>query len=201
MTTQRPPRQFTALKPVASVTRTGHTPDDTARIQGNLDDIVSHLNRTFGSSGIDKVDLVKMPYQINKSAQDVQFPGSSIPEQGQSHILGDVIGRRFALAKVGGKHIPFYRSSGYGGKFTSSGASTGGMWLPHLGIATDGSHWLNKLPGSGDYYGSHHLAQIGQVLGQSSMGEGAVPIVGVGSPHAEFINSFMKHRPAGSPDR
>jgi hypothetical protein len=142
-----------------------------------------------------------MPYrQTDKDAlfQNHQFSGASIPPRGEAHILGDYVQRRFAVARVAGKHIPFYMSSGSAGKTTSSGGSTGGLWLPAMGIH-HADEWINKAKGIENYYGSHHLAQIGHTIGQHfSNLSTPVPIVS-GGPHISFINSAMKNAPVRMP--
>ncbi|PHS59680.1 MAG: hypothetical protein COB03_02230 [Alteromonas sp.] len=78
---------------------------------------------------------------------------------GQAPIV-DYSGRRVVLKDVNGVTVPFYQSTGAGGK----AATKPGQWYPFTGIGSDG--WINKL-GDADisqYYGSPALRQAAQEL-------------------------------------
>lgn len=85
---------------------------------------------------------------------------STRQSQGKSKII-DIAGRKVIVLNVGGFNIPFYLSTGSGGKKTVPA----GKWYPFFGISEDGN-WLNKLHEEdiNNYYGSDALRQICQAL-------------------------------------
>jgi hypothetical protein len=110
-------------------------------------------------------------------------------------------GRHTVLAWVRGTKVPFYISTGLGGK---EGVESG-KWYPHFGIGSDG--WINKGGSEDlikDHYGSKHLKRIANWL-DSNVGDTRVnpswfggkddsniPRVGLKGPHINAINADMK---------
>lgn len=115
-------------------------------------------NLPVGTSptGDDSVDLQDIPYD-SVSWNDV----SSSKEYGSgvSKII-DYAGRKMVQVKVNGVNVPFYLSTGKGGKTDV----TSGKWYPIFGIGSDG--WLNKTSGAdiNNYYGSAELKAVSEKL-------------------------------------
>jgi len=211
MSLQRTPRQFISLRSVPKFEKLPMSQRDKDALKGNISDVVTHLSNHFGSNPIGEKDatLSPIPYDTTSRKGFVQPEG--IDPKGWSHVV-DLNGRKTVMVKAAGRHIPFYLSTGMGGKFTSSGASTEGMWLPMMGIHHE-SGWINKGSGVDSHYGSPHLQQIGAMLtkhfAQNPIGK--APMLSAGSetdvrglgpgnggPESithRFINSAMKFRP------
>jgi hypothetical protein len=116
---------------------------------------------------------------------------------GFSKIL-NYAGRHTVLANVRGTKVPFYISTGLGGK---EGVEPG-KWYPHFGIAKDG--WINKWDdrSMNTCYDSKHLKDVADWLntnvgdtrgpgGTSIFGhdDSSIPRVNKEGPHIEEINS------------
>jgi hypothetical protein len=88
------------------------------------------------------------------------------------HHMVTVNGRHMVLANINGQSVPFYHSTGMGGKADVNR----GQWYPLLGIGHKAHHelqpgerggvWLNKTNAEGmnTYYGSKHLAAFSKHL-------------------------------------
>jgi hypothetical protein len=101
--------------------------------------------------------------------------------------------RPHVLAWVRGTKVPFYLSSGLGGKQSVES----GKWYPHFGIGEDG--WINKGPEDviNSYYHSPHLKHISEWLNAhvgDIAGDTDIPHVDSDStlPHIKALNADMK---------
>ncbi len=115
--------------------------------------------------------------------------------------------RKIVMADVNGVSVPFYLSTGYGGKKNVAS----GKWYPMFGIGEKG--WINKTSGSdmNTYYGSPELAavakqldtQIGDVRNDTSHPV-ITPYKAFQTKHdkgaIDFINSPFSNKPAASHD-
>lgn len=109
--------------------------------------------------------------------------------KGTSDII-DYNGRKIVVLSVNGINVPFYLSTGSGGKVDV----TSGKWYPIFGISDEG--WLNKLSGQeiNDYYGSPILKALSQELDINigDIREWDVPKVpGKGNHIDNFINKDL----------
>ena len=111
-------------------------------------------------------------------------------------------GRHHVLAWVRGTKVPFYVSTGMGGKTNVEE----GKWYPHFGIGSDG--WINKGNENNinTYYGSSHLKDVAEWL-NTNVGDtrgapskrswlggydgSGVPHVDDKGPHVDAINADM----------
>ncbi len=98
------------------------------------------------------IDFVNVPI-LDKTT------GKLNPVSGASKIV-DLSGRRIVMVDVNGVVIPFYVSTGLGGKK----AVKSGKWYPFFGLTPDG--WINKLDEKtiNSYYGSQTLRNIAEQL-------------------------------------
>lgn len=108
-------------------------------------------------------------------------------------------GRHTVLANIRGTKIPFYISTGLGGK----NSIEPGKWYPHFGVAEDG--WINKHEdGMKIHYNSRHLKDVSDWLntnlgdtrgpgGTSIFGDddSNVPVVADKGPHIDEINTDL----------
>lgn len=132
---------------------------------------------------------------IVKNRQEIEYEttiydqtadGNKRKVRGKSPII-DLAGRKVVVLNVNGMNVPFYLSTGYGGKADV----TSGKWYPIFGIAQDG--WMNKLSGNeiNNYYDSKILkllseeldTQIGDIRNDNS-----IPKAGISGSHIDFIN-------------
>ena len=111
------------------------------------------------------------------------------PSSGKSKII-DYGGRKIVIAEVNGVKVPFYLSSGLGGKEKVPS----GKWYPFFGIGSDG--WINKTSSEeiAQYYGDPDLARVSQTL-DATIGDirndQSIPKVGMNGSHMGFINSGL----------
>lgn len=112
--------------------------------------------------------------------------GGKVESTGTSPIInfGD---RMMVLTTINGRKVPFYLSTGKGGKKDVAA----GQWYPFFGIGEDG--WINKTGGQemADYYGSAELRQKAQELDKAFSGVNFdnVPKVSLGGAHIDAINA------------
>lgn len=113
--------------------------------------------------------------------------GGKVESSGTSRVI-NFGGRMMVLARIGGRKVPFYLSTGKGGKADVPD----GKWYPFFGIGADG--WINKTGGKDmtSYYGSEELRQkaeeLDRVLGDIRNDE-AVPKVAATGSHIDAINA------------
>lgn len=113
-----------------------------------------------------------------------------VPTSGKSQIV-DYGGRKIVVADVNGTKVPFYLSTGLGGKTTVPA----GKWYPFFGIGPDG--WINKTSSEeiANYYGEEDLKRMGETL-DNTIGDirddNTIPKVGLNGAHTSFINSGLE---------
>jgi hypothetical protein len=120
---------------------------------------------------------------------DPNAPGSKRKTNGTSNII-DYAGRKIVIIDVNGRNIPFYLSTGSGGKVDV----TSGKWYPIFGISKEG--WLNKLSGKeiNNYYGSDVLKGIAESLDKKIgdiRSDESIPKVGTTGSHIDAINKNL----------
>jgi len=120
---------------------------------------------------------------------DPTVAGNKRTVSGTSNII-DYAGRKIVVINVDGRNIPFYLSTGSGGKVDV----TSGKWYPIFGISESG--WLNKLSGKeiNNYYGSEVLRGIAEALDRKIgdiREDDSIPKVGVKGRHFDIINKDL----------
>jgi len=120
---------------------------------------------------------------------DPNAPGNKRKTNGTSNII-DYAGRKIVIIDVNGRNIPFYLSTGSGGKVDV----TSGKWYPIFGISKEG--WLNKLSGKeiNNYYGSDVLKGIAESLDKKIgdiRSDESIPKVGTTGSHIDAINKNL----------
>lgn len=113
----------------------------------------------------------------------------SVASSGKSRIIS-VADRKIVVLDINGFHMPFYLSTGHGGKADV----TSGKWYPIFGIGQD--NWLNKLSGTeiNDYYGSPIFKQISEALDRiygDIREDKTVPAAKATGSHIDFINQDL----------
>lgn len=113
----------------------------------------------------------------------------AVTSSGKSRII-DMGGRKVVVLDINGFHMPFYLSTGHGGKADVAS----GKWYPIFGIGQD--NWLNKLSGTeiNDYYGSPIFKQISEALDRiygDIRDDNAIPAVKATGSHMDFINQDL----------
>lgn len=93
-------------------------------------------------------------------ASTVVGGGNEVPIniQGQNTPMIDWGGRKIVMVDINGVKVPFYLSTGLGGKTDVPS----GKWYPFFGIDPDG--WMNKTEGIADYYNSPELKSVAESL-------------------------------------
>ena len=129
--------------------------------------------------------LTALPYGGKQWNQET---GQAEDMSGQAEIV-DYSGRRVVMKNVNGVMVPFYQSTGAGGKAETSA----GKWYPFTGIGKDG--WLNKLGGKdlADYYGSPALRRAAEEL-DATLGDirnrTDIPKTGMTGAGEAFVNAI-----------
>lgn len=118
---------------------------------------------------------------------DPSVPGNKRNTSG-SHTVIDYAGRKIVVININGRNIPFYLSTGHGGKADV----TSGKWYPVFGISESG--WLNKLSGKeiNNYYGSNVLKGISEALDRKIgdiRNDESIPKVGATGKHFDVMKS------------
>jgi len=125
----------------------------------------------------------------NSVVYDPTFPGNKKNTSGSSNII-DYAGRKIVVINVEGRNVPFYLSTGSGGKVDV----TSGKWYPIFGISNSG--WFNKLSSKeiNDYYGSEILKGISEALDRKIgdiRNDDTIPKVGIKGAHFDAINKDL----------
>ena len=141
-----------------------------------------------------EVEFPKIPYETATLSVDID-PATGKrtlnKTRGKSIIL-DFSGRKIVVADINGVRIPFYLSTGYGGKTDVPP----GKWYPVFGIDPM-SGWFNKTSGAEitSYYGSPDLGAVSKYLDNTigDVRDVQVPKVayrleGKVTPQIDFIN-------------
>lgn len=115
--------------------------------------------------------------------------GKAVASSGKARII-DMGGRKIVVININGFHMPFYLSTGHGGKKDV----TSGKWYPIFGIGEDG--WLNKTSGPeiNNYYGSPVLRQIAEALDRKYgdiRDDSSIPSAKPSGSHRDFINQDL----------
>lgn len=127
-----------------------------------------------------------IPYDtVNWDAATSQAVRSS----GQSDVV-EMGGRKVVVRNVNGVMVPFYLSTGHGGKKDVAA----GRWYPFFGIGSDG--WFNKAGGQQmvSHYGSPELKAIAEELDRTIgdiRTDDTVPKASMTGTHVSFINQHM----------
>lgn len=113
----------------------------------------------------------------------------AIASSGKSRVI-DMGGRKIVVLDINGFHMPFYLSTGHGGKADVAS----GKWYPIFGVGSD--NWLNKLSGTeiNDYYGSPIFRQISEALDRiygDIRNDSSIPSVKATGSHINFINQDL----------
>jgi len=154
-------------------------------------------NESLLESNINAVRL-EIPYEVYAKDPKTGFLDPKNKISGKSKII-DYADRKIVVFDVNGVHVPFYLSSGHGGKKDV----TSGKWYPFFGIATD--RWFNKLSSSdiNNYYGVDLFKKISQSL-DSKIGDirndSSIPKVNPFGAHVDFINKDLNPTENGNPD-
>lgn len=131
-------------------------------------------------------EVFNIPYDTS------EFVGEGQPlrkRSGQASVI-NYGGRMMTMRNVNGVMVPFYLSTGAGGKADVAA----GKWYPFFGIGKDG--WINKTGGKemANYYGSEELKQAAQIL-DNTVGDiredTTVPKVSPSGKHVDFINQGL----------
>jgi hypothetical protein len=98
--------------------------------------------------------------------------------------------RVVTVLHINGRNIPFYLSTGYGGK---KGVEPG-KWYPFFGLASDG--WMNKLSDKeiNDYYGSAELRELSLALDRligDVRNDERIPKARLSGKHRDFVNQNL----------
>lgn len=120
--------------------------------------------------------LETLPFE--RQVFDESAPGNKRKESGVSTVL-DLGGRKLVVININGVKMPFYLSTGLGGKKDVAS----GKWYPIFGIDPN-EGWLNKTSGKdiNNYYGSPELRAAAEKLDAIYPG-------GAGLPAAELIGA------------
>ena len=123
---------------------------------------------------------------------------TAVPSSGESDVI-DYSGRKIVMRDINGTMVPFYLSTGSGGK---KGVAAG-KWYPFFGIGGDG--WINKTTEDdiNDYYGSPELRGVAEELNNTIgdiRSDTTVPKVKATGAHIDFINQNLAPSPNGQAD-
>lgn len=148
---------------------------------------------------MDNLNLERIPWEAKRFSV-VGQPLTT--ETGESPVI-EHQGRHMVSVMHNGVRVPFYRSTGAGGKKET----TVGSWYPAMGVGEEG--WINKTHGAdlANYYNSDALRKIGEHLDEH-VGDptqanwvGNIPKVSAGvGRQAAFLNEMFKHRPLNGPE-
>jgi DNA polymerase III epsilon subunit-like protein/8-oxo-dGTP pyrophosphatase MutT (NUDIX family) len=149
------------------------------------------------SGSLQEIPFDTLKFVPNDPA-DPNGPGKIEKSSGTSNII-DYAGRKMVIVDVNGVKVPFYLSTGDGGKKNVPP----GKWYPFLGVGSD--NWINKDGQKmTDYYGSPELkaqaewldANIGDVRKDDT-----IPTVAPSGAHIDAINAdLLPPTENGNPD-
>jgi len=132
------------------------------------------------------IKMLEIPYETFAKNKNTGYLDPNKTISGKSKIIS-LGGRKIIVLDVNGTHIPFYLSTGLGGKKEVKS----GKWYPFFGIGTDG--WINKLRQSdmNSYYKIDILRKIAEQL-DTKIGDirddNSYPEVKPNGQHISFIN-------------
>lgn len=149
-------------------------------------------NQNFDAgSGGEHLGLHQIPFDGIKIGQD----GNLERYEGKAPVINH-FGRPMVVADVGGVKVPFYNTTGHGGKKET----TVGKWYPNMGVGPSG--WINKTNGAdmSNYYGSTELREVSEHL-DKKLGDMTTPdrisklptASSRSTKHHDVINADLKH--------
>ena len=138
------------------------------------------------SFGENLIPTLQIPFESTYARTD---NGPLETQAGETGVI-DYGGRIITMFDVGGMKIPFYLSTGSGGKKDVPA----GKWYPFFGVGEDG--WINKTSTAeiNDYYGSPMLRSIATHLNDTVgdiRGNKDIPKTGRKGPAISFINQSL----------
>jgi hypothetical protein len=142
--------------------------------------------KSTSAAKAEAVGAVEIPFDTTRFDNATN---KAVKEKGVARVI-NYAGRMIVLKVVNGVQVPFYLSTGSGGKADV----LSGKWYPFFGIGEDG--WINKLSGKeiNNYYGSetlaHAAAELDSTLGDLRNDE-SIPKVGATGAHIDAINKGL----------
>lgn len=128
-------------------------------VESNNDNKIQNIEITSIDDILNNIkDLqVEIPYETSKWNDDTK----QIEYSSGSNNIVDIAGRKVIILNINGFNVPFYLSSGHGGKKTVDA----GKWYPFFGFDTD-EHWINKGTEKeiNNYYNIDALRKIAEKL-------------------------------------
>jgi hypothetical protein len=171
----------------------GAAPTDTSGARAPIGEELASDTALVGGAGVGAgaqpsalapgINITPIPYEFQSQAGQGQ---PVVKNTGENNII-DYSGRKIVLVDVNGVQVPFYLSTGSGGKVDVPA----GKWYPFFGIGSDG--WINKTGGKemAGYYGSEVLQNTAAML-DSTIGDirndSSIPKVGRTGTHIDAIN-------------
>ena len=148
------------------------------------------------------IGSVDVKFDTKKWKADPTIPagGSVVMEQGRAPIV-EYSGRLIVLRNINGVQVPFYLSTGEGGKKDVPS----GKWYPFFGVSEGG--WLNKKGGKemASYHGREDLATVARQLDRTigdirhQAGRDLFPQIG-NKESFVHINKGLQPTENGTPD-
>lgn len=180
--TRPDPSAYPKVEPVLEPGQIATAPKP-AKISKKMQEMVKKANI---ATRLQPIAAAEIPYD-SLTWDDVKKAPISI--SGKSKVV-DYGGRKIVVADVNGVKVPFYLSSGFGGKTNVPS----GKWYPFFGIGSDG--WINKTSQEdiANYYGDEDLKRVSQTLDATVgdiRGNNTIPRVGDSGSHIGFINSGL----------
>ena len=146
--------------------------------------------------------LQEIPYETSKfvpnDPDNPDGPGRVEKSTGKAQVI-DIAGRKVVIVDVNGTPVPFYLSTGAGGKEDVPA----GKWYPFFGVGEDG--WINKgnAEDINNYYGSPELRAQAELL-DATIGDiranDSIPKVTPAGPHIDAINADLTPTENNKPD-
>lgn len=127
-----------------------------------------------------------------------QTTNQAVRSTGENSVI-DYSGRKMTILNIGGVKVPFYLSTGLGGK---KGVAAG-KWYPFFGVGADG--WINKTNDAeiSNYYGSQELREAAEHL-DNTVGDirqdTTIPRIGATGPHWDALNAGLTPTENGVPN-
>jgi hypothetical protein len=132
-------------------------------------------------------NMVSIPW--TSVVYDPSAPGNKRATSGSNKII-DFADRKIVVIPINGRNIPFYLSTGGGGK---KGVPAG-KWYPFFGLSEEG--WFNKLGEKeiNNYYGSEVLKGLSEALDRNIgdiRNDNTIPKVPSKGTHMDVINKDL----------
>jgi len=141
-------------------------------------------------------NMVSIPW--TSVVYDPSVPGNKRATSGSNKII-DFADRKIIIIPINGRNIPFYLSTGGGGK---KGVPAG-KWYPFFGLSEEG--WFNKLGEKeiNNYYGSEVLKGLSEALDRNIgdiRNDNTIPKVSSKGTHMDVINKDLNPTENGKAD-